>query len=160
MYNAFWDFVWCTTIIKLQTVSILHMLQVQFQLILKGKSAIWPMLPIWPTVISTTHSGSTPLNLFMSTNMPWVSKVQQWCIFRLNLLSYAMINFKYCLSYSSVLIYLKTNPILFNLVQSIWSLSHPSAENLITLGHEHHDGTTCHMNLWQKVSVSVKTESP
>ena len=36
----------------------------------------------------------------------------------------------------------------------------PSAENLITLGRKHHDGTTCHVNLWQKVSVSVKTESP
>ena len=35
---------------------------------------------------------------------------------------------------------------------------HPSAENLITLGYEHHDGTTCHMNLWQKVSVSGKTD--
>ena len=35
---------------------------------------------------------------------------------------------------------------------------HPSAENLITLGHKHHDRTTCHMNLWQKVSVSGKTD--
>ena len=38
--------------------------------------------------------------------------------------------------------------------------SKPSAENLITLGCEHHDGTTCHMSLWQKVSVSGKTELP
>ena len=38
--------------------------------------------------------------------------------------------------------------------------AHPSAENLITLVRKHHDGTTCHMNLWQKVSVSVKTELP
>ena len=35
---------------------------------------------------------------------------------------------------------------------------HPSAENLITLGCQHHDGTTCHMNLWQKVSVSGITD--
>ena len=42
---------------------------------------------------------------------------------------------------------------------SSW-ITHPSAENLITLGCEHHDGTTCHMSLWQKVSVSGKTESP
>ena len=39
-------------------------------------------------------------------------------------------------------------------------IRHPSAENLITLGRKHHDGTTCHMSLWQKVSVSGKTESP
>ena len=35
---------------------------------------------------------------------------------------------------------------------------HPSAENLTTLGRKHHDGTTCRMNLWQKVSVSGKTD--
>ena len=39
-------------------------------------------------------------------------------------------------------------------------LHHPSAENLITLGRKHHNGTTCHMNLWQKMSVSIKTELP
>ena len=32
---------------------------------------------------------------------------------------------------------------------------HPSAENLITQGYEPHDGTTCHMNLWQKVSWHI-----